>query len=118
VFVMNETTYTNCILPLIDACCAAQPQVSSSNFGVEFDKLWGHQIITDDLMPNNKILAVDLSYYVMVTKGVMATEFDNMAYSKELDISAFDQDATLYRAHVRMTGVLTLDGAAALFTCS
>lgn len=117
VFVVNEETYINCLLDLVDECCPATP-VTNGNFGITFDTLFGTRIIIDNNMPTGTILLLNPSYYSLITKGDVRIDTSNQAKSDEINVNAWDSDSTLVRAYTRMTGVLTLDTAAVIITCN
>jgi HK97 family phage major capsid protein len=120
IWAMNEQTWYDCILPLLDCDQSCSRELSQSgNFGNFIMTLWERPIIIDNTLPNGTIVFGDFrQYYKYVTKGARSIEFSNTAKSDVLNVNGWDRDITLYRSHLRATGVVKQPDAFVVITCS
>lgn len=119
IWAMSEQTWYDCVLPLLDCDKDCGTELRGTDFGQMIETLWKRPIITDNSIPNGTIVLGDFrNFYKYVTKGARKIEFDPHAYSKVLDISGWDNDVTLFRSHLRATGVVKDPTAFLVMTCS
>lgn len=120
IWAMNEQTWYDCVLPLLDCDQSCSRELGQSgNFGNFIMTLWDRPIIIDNTIPAGTIVFGDFAnYYKYVTKGARAIDFSDTAKSDVLNVNAWDKDMTLVRSHLRATGVVKQNDAFVVITCA